>query len=228
MPAAITIDALNAKFAGWPVMVTHAKDFHGMDQEGICKSFRVHDEKPESGIIIMECENGLEMGFLPETLTENSLVGYTSILKKWVRTITIGQSGCSAKEAFDKKSALEAEARLAWITLVKKLANKIPKSLELFARNHNWCIPEEETLDHIWMLPDVLEQIIRKTKQNEPCYFAIPDDKFREDGFQDSDQLKAKFLELNKAWASIIRLEINEDSQGYTRVYCYAVEFETK
>ncbi len=238
MSAAITIEMLNAKFEGLPVRITYSEDFQGNDYDGVCTYFRLHDENPESGIVIMEFENGLEIIFVPETLTEDSLVGHMIITKTWIRVITIGQSGCSMQQAHEETFGHERQIQICWDELGDKLAPKIPKPLEALSEAQGWSkerllrdieLYEVAHPDYNWVLPQFLKQVAAKSSFGKHHTLVIPKSALAENGFANFNELIAGFQAMNKAWTGVIRFETSiECSPSRAEIKCFATEFDQK
>lgn len=130
----------------------------------------------------------------------------------------------SLKETFERKEALEREAKESWEQMAEKLARRIPEGLRTFALETGWI-----NTPGWWKLPEFLQNTVTYTKIgscSNDKYHESPED-LAPYGFKDLEDAIKKFKELGHAWAGTITVKIvrRELNQGVLYVEFYATEF---
>lgn len=105
-------------------------------------------------------------------------------------------------EVFEHVSALRRQANDLWHEVCRELAERIPRSLQTYAKEWDW-IPDAKTKG--WRLPDLIEQVVTHPAG---CVWTVKENELEQYRFKSLVDCFNRFIELQKAWKGMVDLQV--------------------
>jgi hypothetical protein len=127
----------------------------------------------------------------------------------------------SIRRTADRNEELLAQAKKDWESLAQDLAELIPVSMMIYARQKGWI---KNDVDRWWTMSKFLQDLITNTKAGGCCSQKIKDTDLRHYGFASFQELEAGINDLSRAWDGLVRISIHTDEVTW-EVFFYADEY---
>lgn len=134
------------------------------------------------------------------------------------------QKKLSIKAAFEERERLEQKVQAIWQDLAYELVKLIPQSMQRFAKEEHWIRDEVACW---WQLPEFLNSLVSYARLRHPKIENYAEDALASYGFENFEELKAGFRELELAWNGLISIKF-QSSGRQLRVYFYASEISNE